>query len=193
MDDDAILQEELYPQRNWFHKFTRFIGCIVSLSTLLMGSAQFVGIAYQAETAIQYVVHIYVLLLCFLALLTELEWTSMVTDSKILHNWVTRGIFYALIGTLGLLQDETEELRSVNAFTSRDVAMKFIYGVAWLMIACGLLYFCMGLLCLQRLVRRFRENHAARLEMASEKRKLMKKRKKTIPSLPESSADDDVV
>ena len=191
-----MLQEELHPQRNWFHKFTRFIGCIVSLSTLLMGSAQIVGIAYQAETPIQYVVHVYVLLLCFLALLTELEWTSMVTDSKILHNWVTRGMFYALIGTLGLLQDETEELKlkSDTSLPSRDVTMNFIHGVAWLMIACGLLYFCLGLLCCQRLVKKFREKHAVRLEMASEKRKLMKKRKKNTPSRPiNSTGADDVV
>jgi hypothetical protein len=183
-DVNDILQEELYPSKKCFHSFTILISLIVGLSSLLMCISQFVGLALQATTNIQYVVHIYGILLSVLAMMTELGWTSIVTDSKILNNWISRGIFYTFIGMIGLMQDEAEPLKKDNeSIGGRNVDMMFIYVVAYLMIACGVLYFCMGILCLQVLARKQREEHKENVKEAKLKKKIMKESGESIPPL----------
>uniref|UniRef100_A0A7S2RLA0 Uncharacterized protein n=1 Tax=Eucampia antarctica TaxID=49252 RepID=A0A7S2RLA0_9STRA len=164
---------------------------IVGLSSLLMFIAQLVGLFLQATTTIQYIMHVYVILLCILAMLTELEWTSIVTDSKVLNNWITRGMFYAFIGTIGLMQDEAEPVRNNDKLGGRDADVMFTYAIAYFMIACGILYFCMGVLCLQLLTLKFRETHDGNLEMANRKKKNMKKAGQLIPPL--KTTGDNIV
>jgi hypothetical protein len=137
---------------------------------------QFVGVRYKYHEnrtgVIQYILRCYVIFFCLLAVLVELEGTKIVQDSSILKYWVTRGIFYAFIGVLGLEQNESYALRAASAAATTTSSMpsamslKFIQIVAWLMVSVGILYFVMGVLCLQLVYKRVRQSYKERLQRA---------------------------
>jgi hypothetical protein len=171
----AQLEDETNPKRTCLHKLFVFISSIAGISALLMCVGQFVGVRYENTGLIQYILRFYVIFFCLLAALVELEWTKLVQDSSILKYWVTRGIFYAFIGVLGLEQNESYALRVIHQqhatsgeTTPRPSAMslKFIQVVAWLMVSVGILYFAMGVLCLQLVYSRVRQSYKERLQRA---------------------------
>jgi hypothetical protein len=167
----AQLDDETNPKRTCLHKLFVFISSIAGISALLMFIGQFVGVRYENTGLIQYILRFYVIFFCLLAVLVELEWTKLVQDSSILKYWVTRGIFYAFIGVLGLEQNESYALRHATLgqhTTPRPSAMtlKFIQVVAWLMVSVGILYFAMGVLCLQLVYSRVRQSYKERLQRA---------------------------
>jgi hypothetical protein len=107
---------------------------------------------------------IYVILLCVLAIANESEWTSFTRDSVILNWWPTRGAFYGFIGVLGLEENDVD----VYDAKGRSAALGYIKVVAWLMIGCGVLYFVLGVACMQFLLNRMRDDYKQRLERAKE-------------------------
>ena len=162
------LYNELHPRRKPLHVFFILISILTALSALNMGIGQFLGIAFAQVGPIQYVMRIYVILLCVLTILNELEWPSFVRESTILSWWVTRGAFYCFIGVLGLEENDVD-IYKVNG---RNAALGYIKVVAWLMIGCGILYFVMGVVCLQFVLKRMREDYKQRCERAKEARRM---------------------
>lgn len=135
-----------------------------------MAVGQIIGLAFQTGRPVEYVLRVYVLLQCFLVILIEFEWTSFARESKILQFWVTRGIFYAFIGVLGL--DENDTLQEKNQGTDWfDVSKVYIMAVAWVMVACGCLYFSMGIFCVQMYYNKLRTDYEERLKKAPEIRR----------------------
>ena len=128
-----------------------------------MGIGQFAGMIYLQESGIQWVLRIYVILLCFLAVLVELEWTKFARESAILKFWITRGLFYCFVGVLGLEQNATEEGIKFNGVDAFGQVSNI---VAWMMIGVGLVYSTMGLCCLQFYYNRLRANYEERLGRA---------------------------
>jgi hypothetical protein len=163
------LHDEINPKRRWLHHVFILVSIVAGLSALNMALGQFIGIAYGKVGPIQYVLRVYVILLCALVILNELEWTKLTRDSTILHLWVTRGMVYAFIGVLGLEENSTTQANQ-NA-EGRGTALGYIMVVAWLMVGCGTLYFCMGVLCLQLVCNRMREDYQHRLIRSKETRR----------------------
>jgi hypothetical protein len=92
-EEDAraqALEEETHPTRRPIHKLFNFVSMITSISALLMGLGQILGIAVQQVCPIQYVLRVYVIVLSFLVILVELEWTQTIRNSSILNIWITR-------------------------------------------------------------------------------------------------------
>jgi hypothetical protein len=141
------------------------MSAIAVIASFLMALGQLIGMLYQKEGPIQYVLRIYVILLCFLAILTELEWTAFARESAILRFWVTRGFFYSFIGILGLEENDTSADKDTS-FNNIDAAREFTKVVAWMIIGVGIAYSLMGLCCLQVLYKRQRADYEARVERA---------------------------
>jgi hypothetical protein len=167
-DKQNELQEQLYneihPRRKPLHAFFILVSIVTALSALNMGIGQFLGIAFADIGPVQYVMRIYVILLCVLAIANESEWTSFTRDSVILNWWPTRGAFYGFIGVLGLEENDVD----VYDAKGRSAALGYIKVVAWLMIGCGVLYFVLGVACMQFLLNRMRDDYKQRLERAKE-------------------------
>jgi hypothetical protein len=156
---EAAQAEELHPSRRLLHKFFILVSIITGVAAFNMAIGQVIGIAFEAVGPIQYVLRFYVVLLCLLVIMNELNWTSFTRESRILRFWVTRGMFYSFIGLLGL---EENDMSSINSESSQlSAAAGFVKAVAWIMIGCGGLYFVMGVCCLQlvynRLCSKFEE------------------------------------
>lgn len=159
------LQEEQYPTRRPIHRFFVFISVITGCSAFFMGVGQLIGIMFQMAGPIQYVLRLYVTVLCLLVILVELEWTKFARDSMIFNVWITRGICICFIGVLGLEENDTSASKNSDhpGFSATETYVK---AVAWLMIACGALYFAMGICCLQLVYKRVRNDYQERLARA---------------------------
>jgi hypothetical protein len=166
---EAARREELRPTKRPAHRLVLLFRGVTALSALNMAVGQVLGIVYQGAGPVQYVLRFYVVLLCLLVVLNELEYFALTVESRILHYWVTRGALYAFIGLLGLEENDTSE--SVNASSSSSfgvgVGTAYIKAVAWVMIGIGATYFLMGLFCLQFVYDRIRVDYERRLERAA--------------------------
>lgn len=162
----ARLQEEQYPTRHPVHKCFLLISCLTVLAALSMGLGQVLGISFQMVGPIQYVMRLYVIALCLLVIMAELEWTTFARDSLILNVWITRGLIYAFIGTLGLEENDrsAQTYSDHRFFTFMQLYVKL---VAWMMIGFGALYFFMGIFCLQIVYKRIRNDYQERLLRAA--------------------------
>jgi hypothetical protein len=169
-DFRAQLQEEQYPTRRLIHRFFVLVSIITGLAAFFMGIGQLIGILFQSTGPIQYILRIYVCVLCSLAILIELEWTKFARESLIFSVWITRGIFICFIGLLGLEENDTSTKKN-SSFRHFNASETYLKSVAWIMIACGALYFFMGICCLQLVYKRARNDYQERLSRASTARR----------------------
>lgn len=164
---DQQLEDELHPKRKWLHRFFVLVSIISGCSAFLMAVGQIVGLTVGSVGPIQYVIRAYIVFFCFLVIFNELEWTKLTKDSVILRWWVSRGVTYAFFGCLGLDQNSNipaDENKS-------DSALVFIKVIAWMVIGCGILYFVLGVACLQIVCNSMRDDYQKRLERAKEVRR----------------------
>lgn len=158
------------PTRHLLHKLFIVVSVLTALVAMWMGTGQILGIAVYENGPVDYVLRGYVILLCLIVILVELEWPAFARESAVLHNWVSRGLLYVFIGVIGMQENETAVLKN-EEYHSYEVMTDIIKAVAWNMAGCGLLYFVMGLLCLQLLLHRMRKDYQARLELSKEQKK----------------------
>lgn len=137
------------PQKTCLHRTFSFLSFLMGMTGLLMLIGQLVGLYFYELDPIQGVMRCYVCLMCFIVILNELEWFNFIRESAILRIWITRGIFYSFVGVLGLVEIDTEKASHHTTMQGQGAALKFIEVVAYMMVACGMLYFAMGCLCLQ--------------------------------------------
>jgi hypothetical protein len=135
-----------------------------------MGIGQLIGIAYEADGPIQYVLRIYVVALCVLIIFNELEWTKWTKDSTLLRFWPTRGCVYIFVGVLGLEENDASPVRAggIAGAVGRRAATQYILVVAWMMIVMGALYTILGLFCGQIVLNKMREDFERRTAQAKE-------------------------
>jgi hypothetical protein len=94
--------EVVSPSRQWPHKFIIVVSIATTISALNMGLGQFLGIVFEQVGPVQYVLRVYVFLLCILVVFNELEWTKLMRDSKIMSIWIgSLLLIYWCLGTGG--------------------------------------------------------------------------------------------
>jgi hypothetical protein len=164
----AAREELNHPSRTPLHKLFILISFLTAATSLCMAVGQLLGIVYQSDGPIEYVLNGYIILFCCLIIFNELQWTLFTRDSKILKYWVTRGLLYAFVGVIGLEQnDQAFDAQSQNTSQRAfEVSLAYIKAVAYILISCGALYFIMGLFCLQLLYNRILDAYGERVEMA---------------------------
>lgn len=162
----AQYEEEINPRRKPFHKLMFVAACVAALSAFNMCIGQVVGFKFQQEGPVQYVLRLYVIIICVLAILIELEWTKFARESFVLKFWVTRGLFYIFIGVLGLEQNDTLHAKNSDSMNF-NLSMHYVTVAAWIMVAVGILYSLLGACCLQVYYNRLRTDYEQRLDRAA--------------------------
>jgi len=171
--ENELVEVELDPRRRCLHKLFILFSVVSVLAALNMAVGQCLGIALKGVALgrvppAEVFLRIYVVCGCVLVFMTEVEWTTFTRESKILMNWVTRGLFYAFIGVIGLEEDFVNPAEDPDLTVRKKEIYIFIQTVAYMMIGCGLLYSVMGMLCLQILCNRYRRDYKKRCENAKE-------------------------
>lgn len=160
-------EEETHPSRYFFHRCVVLVSVLTGLAACNMLVGQIVSLFFDHLLGpVQYVLRLYVMLLCVLAVLVELEWTQFARESTILRLWISRGIFYTFVGVLGLDENDTATRKEGHGIRAFQVAQTYTKAASWILIVCGFLYMGMGALCLQVLYNRQRKNYQARRERA---------------------------
>jgi len=157
------LHAELNPRRHCLHQFFVVIKAIAILAAFNMGLGQIIGIAYEFVEPIQYVLRVYVVVLCIMVIFNEMEWTVLTRDSALLRIWISRGLIYMFIGVLGLEENDVSPRRDGMSQHWQKAALNYIKVVAWCIVAIGILYTLMGLFCLQIVYNRLREDYKDRI------------------------------
>mmetsp|Transcript_28214 Transcript_28214/g.39697 ORF Transcript_28214/g.39697 Transcript_28214/m.39697 type:complete len:228 (-) Transcript_28214:130-813(-) len=165
------LDEQLNPQKHPLHRFFNFIRFLTIFAAINMLLGQFIGIAFDAVGPIQYILRVYVILLCLLTILNELEWTSFTLNSAMLKIWISKGLIYAFVGVLGLEENDVSPHTKNMSAVGRTAALNYIKVVAWMMVACGALYTVMGIFCLQIVSDKMRQDYKGRAARAAELRR----------------------
>mmetsp|Transcript_10278 Transcript_10278/g.15025 ORF Transcript_10278/g.15025 Transcript_10278/m.15025 type:complete len:199 (-) Transcript_10278:83-679(-) len=175
-DAEAERTGKLYPRRTCGHRIFVFINVIAGFIALAMAVGQLVGIVYYEVNPIHFVVRIYMVIFCILMFLNEIACTSFIRDSRVLNNWISRGLIYSFVGIMGVSQNE---VHSASSSTKKGAVAAFTYVevVAWAMVAIGVLYLLMGLLCCQRIANGMQEEYAERAENGKKLRKASKRTK----------------
>lgn len=141
------------------------VSTLAGLTATGMMLGQALGFLFQVGGPIQYFLRFYVVLLSLIVILSECECTKFIRESGILKHWMSRGLLYAFVGLLGLEQMDTSSSRNQDR-RGFQVSMKFMEGVAWVMVGCGVLYFVMGAFCLHLVLNRLRHDYQERLTRA---------------------------
>ena len=172
----AAWDAERNPQRTVLHTVVRTLRFVAVCAATLMATGQVVGLVGDARIdALGCIMRAYVMLLCAVAAANELEWTRTIRNSAVLHIWISRGLFYAFIGVIGLQQNDrildmtpTSTTKALPNTTTMTPSLRFIRVVAWLMVAVGVLYATAGTVCLQFWYQRARRHYEERLQRAQQ-------------------------
>lgn len=168
------LAEEMNPRRHAVHRFFNTVSAFTMFAAFNMGLGQIIGLAYESDGPIQYILRIYVIALSLLVILNELEWSKWTKDSTLLMFWPTRGCIYFFIGVLGLEENDAAPSRSAGmaASAGRATARKYTSVVAYMMIAVGVFYALLGIFCGQIVLNRLRDDYQKRTGQAKETKRV---------------------
>jgi len=104
----------------------------------------------------------YISLFCIAFLLVETDVPlPMIRNSIIFQSFASRGFLYSFLGLVSTVESYSDRVQSFLGKSGNDNitwAAIFMQVSAWLMLAVGLTYFAMGVLCLQPLVTRMKED-----------------------------------
>jgi len=171
VQDDIIdnQQAEFNPSRRFVHKIFVSYNAFAGICAGLLGLGQILGMAIEdlpdeVNEAVRYSLSVYLIIMCGLAVLTELEWFSFIIKSKLLTNWVSRGLVYIFMALLSIDQATLSE-------TTSQRELHFIINVSYAFTAVGVGYFGMGCLCMQLWLNKLREDHQIRLKGSNLKKK----------------------
>ena len=162
----AELESELNPRRSILHRLFIAIRTVTVISAILMAASQFVGIYFQSLDALKSVLRGYMIAFSLIVAFNELEFTSLVRNSAVLRNWISRGFLYTFVGVLGLVEYEADMTSNLSDLSGKNRALRFIRVSAWIMVSVGILYTMMGALCLQLIANRVQEDYKKRVEQA---------------------------
>lgn len=152
------------PARRTLHKIFIIISILTSLCALWMIAVQVLGFVVYVNGPVDYVLRSYIIAFCILVVFVELEWPAKVREARLLYYWITRGLLYVFIGVLGLQENDSEVKEGLSE--SYATMLEIAKVGAWNMIGCGLLYFVMGVLCQQLVLKKMRTSYQAKVAQA---------------------------
>ena len=131
--------------------------------------------------AVRYSLSLYLVVMCFISVLTELEWFSFIINSRLLTNWISRGFVYIFMAILSIDQASLGE-------TTNQRELDFITTISYLFGAIGLGYTVMGVFCMQLWLKKLREEHQIRFKGGRLKKRDAARNGEVIPN-PFDNAD----
>ena len=170
------------PQKSICHLLfdsVRYLAIIASSMMLLMQLVP-LYILKSESTWLQIAVRSYLAIFCLFFILTESN-IPILRDllSKFAHsNWILRGFLYSFIGLIGIEQNLAIKVADIAAGTSvlgptygTLFASLFMDITTWTMISVGILYFVLGLLCMQQWYEKLGKNHNQKVREYKQKKK----------------------
>jgi hypothetical protein len=109
----------------------------------------------EVNAFVRYALSLYIVIMCCLAVLVELEWFSFIMNSRLLTNWISRGFAYIFIALLSIDQ-------AMLGITTKQRELEFIIVVSYMLGVIGAGYIVMGVFCMQICLKRLREEHEIR-------------------------------
>jgi len=162
---DSFSDLEEIPARRLPHKFFLLVEFLAVSVNLWMMAGQVLGGFVYENIWIDYILRGYVVILCSLMVLAELEITGLARTNMLLHNFIPRGITYGFISVIGIHENETAtEVRS--GWEGYGALSDIVRAVAWNMLGLAVLYFVMGITCMQYVLDKYRTDYQHRLERA---------------------------
>ena len=172
------------PQKSICHLLfdsVRYLAIIASSMMLLMQLVP-LYILKSESTWLQIAVRSYLAIFCLFFILTESN-IPILRDllSKFAHsNWILRGFLYSFIGLIGIEQNLAIKVADIAAGATNSVLgptyeklfeSLFMDITTWTMISVGILYFVLGLLCMQQWYEKLSKNHNQKVREYKQKKK----------------------
>ena len=180
--DAQIYKMQSMGQRTQQHKMFVLFNVIAGFTGLNNMVAQCIAMTYTGDLFMEIVLRGYMIGFCLLVVLNEAEKTQFIRESKILSNWVSRGIFYTFLGSLGKnLYDVgyDNRYRTNSGYSSssynrssdyngyygprmpstEDFAEWYIWMTSFFMFLIGAIYVLMGIFCMQRKLDQLRDQY----------------------------------
>lgn len=133
-----------------------------------------------ANELVRYSLSLYLVAMCAIAVLNELEWFSFIINSKLLTTWISRGCCYIFMALLSLDQATTS-----NSDTNDE--LELIKGLSYIFAVIGSGYLLMGLFCCQIMLNKLREEHEIRSKEGQLKKESLNN--ETILTLPSDQSN----
>jgi hypothetical protein len=161
------LDQELHPQRPCALQLFGCLNVITTIVTIGMALGQFLGLVFDPhQDILELVLRIYVLAFCTLIICNEFQISTWTRDATLLRFWVTRGILYAFVGMLGLMENDISNIRNNGSTVANAASTLYLAIVAWALIVCGCFYTLLGLCCAQLAYDRMKTKYQERLDRA---------------------------
>jgi len=116
---------------------------------------------------IQYVLRCYLSVFSLLILLAEIEFSWTIKRIPIFNNWIHRGLFYSFFGLVGVEESVAIDL------DGESIPATFIHVSSWMMVASGVIYFVLGIFCMNKVRDRCVASYEEKLREAETKKKIM--------------------
>mmetsp|Transcript_37313 Transcript_37313/g.37636 ORF Transcript_37313/g.37636 Transcript_37313/m.37636 type:complete len:249 (-) Transcript_37313:131-877(-) len=195
-DTPPDVEKEPVVRRNACHKIFIVISAASIISLLSMACCQSLPfIFYRKFEPLEFLIRIYVTVFCVIFTLAEFEITAFLRESAMASNFLMKGVFYSFLGLVGKQQTMAMQVHdkdhnmSLNPLgkdgtTGAEILAFVITGTSWALIACGALYFVLGVFCMQALRDKLRVSYSERIEKAELEAKYRAKKHEIGPYPP---------
>lgn len=164
------------PKRYFFHFFLILVQFSGLFGNIAMITTQVTPlIICDNLPLLQVALRAYIVFFSFWFLLGELEVSMFLKSFTSISNWISRGFLYTFIGTITMEQHKAmiadDALCASNSRVenmSPGLALLFMQISAWWIMGLGILYFLLGVTCMQKRRDRLRENYEERWEVYKE-------------------------
>ncbi|KAL9182101.1 hypothetical protein ACHAXT_012444 [Thalassiosira profunda] len=168
------------PQKSICHlmfDLVRYVAIMASACMLAMQALPLIVMGKQ-RTWLQVAVRSYLALFCVSFILAEVR-VPFLQKIALHDNWILKGFLYSFIGLIGMEQDLAVKVEDIAAGTSSVLgpdyatlfATLFMSITTWLMIAVGIIYTGLGLLCMQRWYEKLETDHREKVKAWKQKKK----------------------
>ena len=134
-------------RRTFVHALCLSLQVLSALSSTSLVTANVLSIMYRYNMPfIHLLLRGYGVLFGLFVIMAELEIGPYFRDSRMMSNWIMRGLIYSFLGVIGTEESITVHL-DTSSLPNGNVVEMFAQIASYCMVACGGFYVLLGLLC----------------------------------------------
>lgn len=162
--------------RTCCHSFFILISSYSSISLACLLISQFAPLKFVKIRGLELALRCYIGLFSIILLMAEMNAPfDFLTENQLLGNWISRGVIYSFMGLVN--KEESVTIGNMNhnrkKITAADIFEIFQAVSSWMMVASGLLYAIMGLLCLRSMKDRCEKEYKKALKKEKVKKEVI--------------------
>lgn len=161
----AFKDEDEGSKRSCGYMFFFIISAVTVIAAASMALSQVLTVIVVKVPFLQFLLRLYVFIFCFAFILTEFEAPFFVKRFSSFDNWIFRGWIYSFVGLIGVEEAHAKELQGevknhvFKASISGKALSYFIMISSLVLVACGVIYFVMGICCIKRVKDKVKKKH----------------------------------